>query len=252
MSSILRSDVLSEAGGAADRPRSLIEATYQRLSADIVHGHHAPGAKLRLEQLGLAYEVSVGTVREALSLLVSDGLVVSQAQRGFRVASMSQDDFTDLTRTRILLECQALRDSIRFGGDEWEGRVVNAFHRLTLAEQRLQSDPKDAFDEWEARNRAFHDSLVSACPSKWSLRFRNILYRQAERYRRLTVVSRSDPGETAHREHENIFKLVLGRDEEGSVSALVAHIESSLKFSQSNDLLPARDEVLSDIYDVEK
>jgi len=125
-----------------DQPRTLIEATYRQLRRDIIEGRLAPGEKLRVEHLKSCYDVSSGTLREALALLISDSLVVAQGQRGFRVAPMSLDDLEDLTRMRILLECEALRESMAQGTDDWEADIVSAFHKLTLAEQRLRTDPR--------------------------------------------------------------------------------------------------------------
>ena len=79
---------------------------------------------------------------------------------------MSLGDLEDLTRTRTLLECAAVRDSIQLGDDEWEARVVSAYHKLSRAEERLAQDPVGLFDEWEERNRDFHQALTSACPSR--------------------------------------------------------------------------------------
>src|SRR5690349_20437452 len=84
---------------------TLIESAYRKLRRDIVEGRFAPGEKLRVEHLKDDYGVGAGTLREALSLLVADALVVSQCQRGFRVAPMSLADFEDITRTRVMLEC---------------------------------------------------------------------------------------------------------------------------------------------------
>jgi len=125
-----------------DQPRTLIEATYRQLRRDIIEGRLAPGEKLRVEHLKSYYDVSSGTLREALALLISDSLVVAQGQRGFRVAPMSLADLEDLTRMRILLECEALRESMAQGTDDWEADIVSAFHKLTLAEQRLRTDPR--------------------------------------------------------------------------------------------------------------
>ena len=60
-----------------DGPRTLIDAAYRRLMRDIVEGRHAPGDKLRIAHLKEIYQVSGGTLREALSLLVSQSLVVA-------------------------------------------------------------------------------------------------------------------------------------------------------------------------------
>lgn len=66
----------SAIGSDEPLPRSSIKSTYQKLRVDIVHARHKSGAKLQLHTLSEMYRVSVGTIREALSLLVSDGLVV--------------------------------------------------------------------------------------------------------------------------------------------------------------------------------
>ena len=227
----------SSAAVDADGAGSLIESTYGLLSSDIIHGKYSPGEKLKLQSLSDNYGVSVGTVRESLSLLVSDGLVLTQAQRGFRVAPMSIGDFRDLTKARVLLESSSLRDSILLGKDDWEGRVVQAYHQLSLAEKRLQADPVTNFGFWELRNQEFHDALVSAADSRWVQRFREVLYKQAERYRRVTTAKRANPGITVHEEHRQIYELVMGRDAEGAVEALSTHIWASFEFMEKSGLL---------------
>lgn len=205
-----------------DQPRTLIEATYRQLRRDIIEGRLAAGEKLRVEHLKSCYDVSSGTLREALALLISDSLVVAQGQRGFRVAPMSLADLEDLTRMRILLECEALRESMAQGTDDWEADIVSAFHKLTLAEQRLRTDPRGAFDDWEACNRQFHEALVGACKSARLLRTRRQLYQQSERYRRMSVVKGPPPAEV-HEEHRAIFEAVLARKAEDAVALLTAH-----------------------------
>ena len=108
---------------SSSEPRSQIESAYLQLREAIIEGRHAPGERLRVEHLKDQYNVGAGTLREALALLVSDSLVVSQSQRGFRVAPMSLADIEDLTRTRTVLECAAFRDSMQLGDDEWEPKM---------------------------------------------------------------------------------------------------------------------------------
>jgi DNA-binding GntR family transcriptional regulator len=211
----------------APAPKSLIESAYRQLRRDIIGGRYPPGEKLRVEHLKTDYQVSAGTLREALALLVSDSLVVPQAQRGFRVAPMSLGDLEDLTRTRTLLECAAVRDSIQLGDDEWEARVVSAYHKLSRAEERLAQDPVGLFDEWEERNRDFHQALTSACPSRWILRFQGLLYRQAERYRRLSAVTPNVPA-IVHEEHRAIFEAVMDRDVAKADQVMAQHIRFAL------------------------
>jgi len=208
-------------------PKTLVEGAYQRLRRDIIEGAHAPGDKLRVEHLKDRYDVGAGTLREALLLLVTDALVVAQGQRGFRVAPISIADFEDITRTRVLLETEALRQSITLGGEEWEAAVVAAFHRLSRAEERLADHDISTTEEWEIRNRAFHEALISASPSRWIRHFQHILYHQSERYRRISLFRQPVPRDI-HAEHQALFEATLARDANRATAILTEHILRTL------------------------
>ena len=216
------------AGSSPDEPKTLAEAAYRRLRRDIIEGIHPPGEKLRVEHLKDHYAVGAGTLREALQLLVTDALVVAQGQRGFRVAPISLDDFEDITRTRVLLETAALQQSIECGDDAWEANVVAAFHMLSRAETKLEEGAEGNREEWELRNQAFHEVLISASPSRWCRHFQNILYLQSERYRRLSLF-RQPISRDVHAEHQAIVDAVLARDVHEATRILSEHILRTLE-----------------------
>lgn len=223
MNSQLQSD---PSGG--DEPRTLIESAYQQVRHDIITGALAPGEKLRVEHLKNRYDVGAGTLREALARLASETLVSIQGQRGFSVSLLSITDFEDITRTRILLECEALRLSIAHGDDAWEGDVMSAYHRLSRAEEKIGKRPSQAvFDEWEKRNKAFHRSLLAACPSDWIRHFLGILYQQSERYRRFSLAHPPIPRDV-HGEHAAIVDATLKRDTKRATRLLAEHIQLTL------------------------
>lgn len=182
---------------------------------------------MRVEHLKGQYNVSAGTLREALALLVADALVVVRGQRGAHVTPISLQDIEDITRTRVLLEAEALRQSLRAGDDNWEGQLLIAFHHLTRAEERLTANPSAGVDEWENRNRQFHQALIGASPSQWIRHFLGILFRQSERYRRLNI-SASEVPRNVHEEHKDIFEAALARDEERAVELLTKHVYTTL------------------------
>ncbi|MDI3567508.1 GntR family transcriptional regulator [Bradyrhizobium sp. Arg816] len=68
-----------------------------------------------IDQIAERFAVSLGAVREALSRLTSDRLVVAEPQRGFMVAPISAADLIDLTAVRIDIETRCLRSSIMRG-----------------------------------------------------------------------------------------------------------------------------------------
>ncbi len=120
---------------------------------------------------------------------------------------------------------------MKAGDDAWEAQVVGSFKRLTLAEERLASDPAGVFDEWEARNREFHAALVSACRSRWLNQLCTLLYQQTERYRRLSAVN-GPPPIGVHDEHHQIYEAVLKRDTKRATEALELHIHRALSVAR--------------------
>ena len=207
--------------------RTLVEFAYGKLRRDILCGRLEPGSRLRVEQLKSQYQVGSSTLREALSLLVADALVTSEGQKGFRVAPISLEDLRDVTEMRKFLETRAIREAIQHGDDEWEAGVVAAYHRLSRVEERLGEGPESLADDWEERNRAFHEALIAACPSKWLRHFRSILYHQSERYRRLSLIDRTIPRDV-HAEHKAIMEAVLARDAERATRLTEDHMDRTL------------------------
>lgn len=212
---------LSEAESKA--PRTLVERAYLGLRHDVISGKLAPGERLRVEHLKDEYEVGAGTLREALSLLVSDALVSSEGQRGFRVAPISLADLEDLTNTRVMLETEALRQSIRRGDAQWEAALVQSYERLSQTEMDLAESGSDL---WERRNKAFHEALIAGFDSAWSKYLLSILYRHAERYRNIAwhLTAAHISGRDVHREHEDIFHAAIARQDARAALALEAHI----------------------------
>src|SRR3546814_17788514 len=75
-------------------------------------------------------------LREALMRLSSEGLVLAEEQRGFRVAPATLADLEDIMTSRAEIEALALQRAIRLGGDDWEARIVAAFHQIGSASCR--------------------------------------------------------------------------------------------------------------------
>ena len=207
-------------------PKTLTDQAYKRLREDIVHGKLNPGEKLRIEHMKQTYEVGATPLREALYRLSADGFVQVQGQRGFRVADMSLDELTDITNLRVVLEGMALSQSVHNSDDEWESRVVAAFHHLTKAENQKEPD----IQEWEVRNREFHLALVSCCNSPWLMRFYETLYDQHKRYRNISRIDRSNR-RNVHAEHTTICDAALAKDVDTLCAANEQHIRRTAEIT---------------------
>ena len=211
---------------SASPARTLVGSSYNRLRDDIITRKLLPGAKLRIEELREAYQIGASPLREALNRLAGEGFVTVEEQRGFRVAPVSLDDLQDLSRMRTMLECEALRESIRNGSDEWEANLIAAHHRLQKAEQSYGRD----LAEWEQRNGEFHEALVACCSSAWLLRLRHILYEQHKRYRFISILAHEE-NRDVHQEHLKIMEAALSRDVESACKATEYHIRRTMETS---------------------
>ena len=204
--------------------RTLSEHAYHQLRQHIIEGHYPPGAKLRVEHLKDVYGVGAGTLREALTRLVSDALVVAEGQRGFRVTPMSVDDLEAITRLRIHIEVDALRDSVRRGDDAWAQRVQQSFDMLSAWEQPVSIEHRAA---WEACNRRFHEALISAAATPWTYLILRMLSQQGERYRRVCI-GLGDSKRDVHAEHTCLFEAAMRRADARAALALEDHIGTTL------------------------
>jgi len=197
-----------------DTPRqNLATSAYHQLKQDIIRGRYAPEQKLVMGRLKEHYGSSTGPLREALSQLVAERLVVAISQRGYRVAPMSLSELNDIYDARAQFEGLILRLAIERGDDEWEATVLATAHRLAKVSDINSSD--DLLNIWDQRHKAFHTSIASGCGSPHLLQMRNTLFDQVERYRHLwlkeTVMS-PQALELKRQEHAELVDVILDRD----------------------------------------
>jgi DNA-binding GntR family transcriptional regulator len=216
-------DVRDDPESGGDTARTLIEQAYGQLRDDIIEGVLPPGEKLRVEHLKARYGVGAGTLREAITRLVSDALAVAEGQRGFRVAPIAVEDLEDLTRLRLHVEIDALRQSIRRGDAVWRARLQKAYDELSAVEQPIRPEDRR---RWEQLNTNFHDALIAAHESPWTVKVLRLLSRHGERYRRYAI-GLTDSGRDVHAEHREIFQLAMAGKEARAALALEAHIRAT-------------------------
>ena len=203
---------------------SLTSTAYAWLRAEILSCRLAPGQKLKIEEMCARLSVGSSAVREALSRLASEGFVVMEPQRGFRVAPLALDELHDLTRVRCDIEAMCIRDSIGHGGIEWETQVIAATHRLIRTPHRAVEDAKRYADDFILAHNAFHEAIVAACTSPWLLKIRQLLYTQQERYRFLSLPL-ANFDRDLNKEHSEIAEAVLARNADLAVERMKRHIE---------------------------
>jgi len=79
---------------------------------------------------------------------------------------------------------------------------------------------------WEKRNSRFHEALIGACASPWTMKVLRLLGRHSERYRQYAIGLSGDYRDV-HAEHRQIFELAMAGQEARAALALEVHIRAT-------------------------
>jgi DNA-binding GntR family transcriptional regulator len=140
-----------------DTPKSLSQKVMLRLRQAIIEGELKLGAVIAEEMLAQSFGVSRTPVREAMSLLQAQGLVVVKPQVGSFVFTPSAADIVELCTFRILIEPKAAELAYRHDRD-------GALEVMTAAvgDMKQAVAAKDTV-AYGSADTAFHDALFAHC-----------------------------------------------------------------------------------------
>lgn len=126
-----------------------------RVLADrIITGALEPGSRLRQDYIAEEFGTSHVPVREAFRRLEAQGLAVSEARRGVRVASFSLAEVQEVARMRSALEALALRHA----APHLTPFILDEAETVMIA-----GDSAVDIREWDEANRRFHRLLLAPC-----------------------------------------------------------------------------------------
>jgi len=176
-------------------------------------------------------------MREALTLLSSEGLVEANVQRGFRVASATEEDLKDITRLRCEIERLGLEWSMQKGDVSWEGQIVASHHALSRAQHDVVASPVDYALAWDEASRVFHITLMAACGSPRLMATQKQLYDQSRRFRLAALREQQLDFDIISENQNRLVQAVLSRE---TVAAL-----EFLRRDITGTFAPANDETLT-------
>ncbi|MDB5455734.1 MAG: GntR family transcriptional regulator [Caulobacter sp.] len=90
-------------------PKTLKAHVVQQLRDAIFSGRYKPGDRLNESQIAREFQISRIPVREALSQLEQNGLVMNHERRGMFVTLLSDEDVQMINSVRIPLEAEAMK-----------------------------------------------------------------------------------------------------------------------------------------------
>lgn len=223
---------MSRRDGAA----TLSVGVWSALRKEILDGELTPGVRLKPAELGRRFGVSLGVVREALTRLVEQGLVISDPNRGFQVVTVSTSRIQDLTTFRVTVEQLALRWAIERGDVAWESEVLAAHHRLLATPRRDQTHPTSTTEEWAAAHREFHRVLIQAAGFSEVVDLCSRLFDSGELYRRWSAPVSGNQRDVDG-EHTALMTAVLARDTQRAQTLLSEHYWRTAELVLTHGLL---------------
>lgn len=207
-----------------------------------------PGAKVNIDALAKKLEVSQTPVREALSRLESDGLIVKEPLKGFRATDLlTIQELDDLFKFRLLIEPFAASEAAKRIDETGKKALKSELESAKIAIKISGDEQVEALTEHDAR---FH-SLIASMSGNIVLAesferthchlnlFR--LYIASQRsliagQSRAALVEKlfkeyynSASGQVAIKEHEDIAAAITTGNFKAAQRAMHQHIESSLK-----------------------
>jgi GntR family carbon starvation induced transcriptional regulator len=205
---------------------TFVEFCYKSLKEGIIRGEFAPGEKLRIAKLKSQLNVGPTPIREALCRLTATGLVIAEANRGFYVKQVTENEIKDVYSTFTKIELLALDQAIDLGDITWEANIIASLHRLSVLEKTPSSIDTN---QWLALNYDFHYSLVVACNSPCLLKIREDIYQLFDRYCHLSLLINPGFLPLNNKDHCEIATAVIARDKMKACQLTLLHLENSLE-----------------------
>jgi DNA-binding GntR family transcriptional regulator len=209
--------------------RNRIGATYERLRGEILGGTLEPGARLKPAEIAERFKVSVPVVREALTRLVGDRVVVSVPHQGFSVMSLNAVFLEQHTEARSQVDGLAARLATERGDLEWEATVVGSLHRL-LSTPLRSDEGAPLSDAWAAADQNFHHAIAAGCGNAVLIDLRDQLASATKLL--IHWAAACAPARNAVDEHQGIADAALARDGDLLAARIDAHYRRT-----SGDLL---------------
>jgi DNA-binding GntR family transcriptional regulator len=198
------------------------------LRNDILAGRWAAGDKLQLVALTKHYQTSSTVIREALTRLVGDRLVILKPNRGFFVPTLSLAEITDITELRCVSEEFGIGLAVQRGDLAWESELIAAHHTLERTPYRDKSENAELTEAWDQAHQAFHAKLLEACGVPVLIDLASTLSDLAQLYGRWAGHATRLLDRDIAQEHRDILTAALDRNAELASRLLRNHYETTL------------------------
>lgn len=188
---------------------------YEVIKNKIVRCELKPGSALSEKDLIEEIGASRTPIREAISKLEEEHLLVVFPKKGIFVTEITIKDVIDIYAMRLIVEPYAARmAALRLdAGAVIPFRTLWAEnHALVTAEEHVKAD------------RDFHQIIARATGNKYLIQTFSTLYNQASRIRMLSLLKIRKRQEEIRTEHLALIEAILDRDEDEAEKCMKLHL----------------------------
>jgi DNA-binding GntR family transcriptional regulator len=214
------------------------ENAYRQIRQKLIEGGLRPG--VRLSPTALAREIGIShiPVREAITQLQSEGLVLHVAHRGTFVKGMDRQELVDTMEIRMVLECHAAAKAARqISASQLED--LNAkWARLCEIAKAFDVPPgtnlRDLLAQWLLADLAFHVSIFKAAGNARALHVLQDTRSLTQMFGRRTDHPAAWANPTAFaqenlRVHQGVYEAICRHDSKAARSAMKVHMRVARK-----------------------
>jgi DNA-binding GntR family transcriptional regulator len=188
-----------------------------QLRALILDGTIAPGSKLLPSELQQRFGVSHIPVREAFRALESEGLIVTLARRGTRVAEVSLRELHEVYSLRRSIEPRLMAQAVT-------ARVADHAERAREAHAVLHHSVDGPVNLFLIAHHAFHVALLQPAMGPLTERVLQQLWAVSERYVRMTVTAFHMDRVATH-DHAALLDAYLDGDADAAAHETAHHLQ---------------------------
>lgn len=199
--------------------RSLADEIADRLREAILQGRFSPGERLREERLAAVLEVSRGPVREALTVLARENLVVVRRNRGTIVAHLTGRDLDEVYSLRLAVEQLAVRWAV-------ERATAEDLHRIQCAVNEFSAALNGGITEQRAAELdvRYHDAVYRAAHHQRLYRTWVGLRSQVQVFLLRRNIANPDWRAVMVAGHQEILDSLRAKNVERAVAGITEHL----------------------------
>ncbi|MEM7527847.1 MAG: GntR family transcriptional regulator [Pseudomonadota bacterium] len=205
----------------ARAPRqSAVNRVEQALRNDIAAGFLEPGQRLDEVSLTQRFQVSRTPVREALSRLVAQGVLVPGTKRGVQVAEYTKPQLSQIFEAMHEIEAACARIAAQ--------RLTLLSRTEISAAQRACVEAAEAGDvpAYLRANEQFHDAIYRATGNPYIAEMASDFRSRTGPFRARKFQSREDLLQSAE-SHESLIALIFSEDSQAAYDGMRAHMTES-------------------------